>query len=303
MDFAREAERLKCQWLVIGLLIGLLFSGCTKGQEETQAIEQIASLNSESKELRAQLEQLQEQLRKSETNAVAWKEKSEANPATLSVMDQYPKLAFLANSPVIEKIEIKDEQGTSLITDKNILSHLSHAFALQHIVQPGSPPVPDVEPAELILTTDQGTVNVQLVQRNVVQFDELYPGEYFAVDTAIYQLAKAVMNRPQYIPDNQPTIMKMIDSGLMRADENVYMTHPGRILYIAKIFFQLEKKSIAKPANLSPLELTLTFYYYSKEIELYLYRNHARLVDGDQESWFEIEEGAGELVISHLNAG
>lgn len=294
---------MRRQWLVIGLIIGLLFSGCTKGQEESKAIEQIASLESELNDLHAQLEQLQEQLRESEANAAAWREKSEGNQQTLSIMDQYPKLAFLENFSVIEKIEIKDEQGTSLISDKNILSNVSHAFALQHIVQPGSPPVPNVEPAELILTTDQGTVNVQLVQRNVVQFDELYPGEYFAVDTTIYQLAKAVMNRPKYIPDNQPTIMKMIDSGLMRADENVYMTHPGRILYTAKSFFQLEKKSIAKPSNLSPLELKLTFYYYGEEIELYLYQNHARLVDGDKESWFKIEEGAGELVISYLNAG
>lgn len=294
---------MRRQWLVIGLLIGLLISGCMKGQEGSDAKEQIVSLQTESDQLRSQLEQLQEQLRESEANAAAWREKKEANPAPLSVMDQYPKLAFLTNSPVIERIEIKDEQGSSFITDPNILATVSHAFAVQHLVQPGSPPVPDVEPVELILTTDEGTVNVQLVQSNIVQFDELYPGQYFAADTAVLQLAKAFMSRPQYIPDNQSTIMKMIDSGLMRADEKVYTTNFGRILSTAKTFFQLEKKSIVKPANVSPLELTLTFYYYGEEIELYLYQNHAQLVDGDQESWFEIQNDAAQSVKSNLNAG
>jgi len=294
---------LRRQRLVVGLLMGMLISGCMKGQVEPHAIEQIASLKSESDQLRAQLEQLQEQLRESEANAVSWDEKSEANPATLSVTDQYPKLAFLMNAPDFLKIEIKDEQGSTFITDPDILSSVSHAFAIEHMIQPGSPPVPDIEPVELVLTTDQGTVNVQLVQHNIVQFDELYPGQYFAADSEIHQLAKAVMNRPPYIPDNQPTMMKMINSGLMRADDSVYMTHPGRILDMAKTFFQLDKQSIAKPANLSPIVLTLTFYYYGEEIELYLYQNHAQLVDGDQESWFEIQEGAAESVISHLNAG
>ncbi|RJE86943.1 hypothetical protein D3P07_17330 [Paenibacillus sp. 1011MAR3C5] len=171
------------------------------------------------------------------------------------------------------------------------------------MIQPGSPPLPDVEPVEFELTTDQGVIRARIIQRNIIQFEEIYPYEYFVANSDVYQLAKAFMHRPLYIPAEQATILKMIDSGLVRMDDDIYLTHPGKIMAMAKAFYHLENKVIGKPADSSPPELALTFYYYGEEIKLHLYRNSAQLIDGEQESWFALQEGDTEFMKSILYAG
>ncbi|MFF2888287.1 hypothetical protein [Paenibacillus sp. NPDC057967] len=292
---------MRRQWIMAVMLIGLLISGCTYEREVSVTNESL--LETESTRLRAQLEQLQAELRASEKNAAAWKAKLEANQATPSVTEQYPKLAFLASLPEMEKIEIRDELGSVFITDSDVLSSVSHLFAVQSTIQPGSPPMPDVEPVELVLTTDQGVVRARIIQRNIIQFEEMYPNEYYVANSDVYLLAKAFMHRPQYVPAEQSTTLKMIDSGLMRVDADVYLTHPGRMLAMAKAFFYLENKAVEKPVDPAMLEMALTFYYYGEEIKLHLYRNHAQLLDGEQEIWFELQEGDLASMKSIINAG
>lgn len=295
---------MKKRWLMLIILLGVAISGCTKEHNDSITKQTPPPMETDIAQLQSQIEQLQTKLRASEHKYAALE--NEVAPLLMSSLDYtlYPELAFLSNNPVFQKIEIRDDQGHAfVINDSAILSSVSGLFAGLKAVDTGSPPVGDIEPVDMYVTTDQGTVHTRIIKRDLISFDKLYYGQYFAVDTDIYQLAKAFMNRPLYVPEDQPTMMKMIDSGLMKIDKASYVRHPGRIFHMGKMFFHIKKEMIQKPADSLTAELALTFYYYGEEIQLNLYASQVQLIDGKIETWYEINPDDAEQMKASLTAG
>ncbi|REK76715.1 hypothetical protein [Paenibacillus paeoniae] len=294
---------MKKRLLFVIMLIGLLVSGCTKIDEVTTMEETSSPMEVEFAQLRAQLESVQAELRASnERNDILNKVLDTIGLAAPD-FEKYPELAILSNNPVFERIEFKGEGGTVSITDPKILSSVSYPFYIQEIAGLGSPPMGDVEPVELYLTTDQGSLKAQILKRDMMRFDEIDPYLYYLVDQRFYQLAKAFMNPPSYLSADQSTIMKMIDSGLLKSNQDQYTTGAERIFAMAKAFHNLDKTIIAKPVHLMTVDLSLTFFYYREEIQLNIYENQAQLIDGKNETWYELQEGDSEWMSRVLTAG
>jgi hypothetical protein len=286
-----EGEAVK-KSLLIALIVAGILAGCEKNEKPVVMDDKKSPdvlIQNENKTLHQQIDQLQAQLKATEQRYKDLQKANESRQAAQQpLMTKYPNLADFSSAQDFQKIEIKDAKGSNTITDPAILNIASNLFVIGEEASFGSGPQADIEPVQYILTTAKGTVKVNIVQMGIVSFEDLYPGQYFKVNDEAYQLAKAFMNKPSYI-DGESTIVEMVNSGLIKVDDKYYVTLAGRIRSIALAFHNADKHERKKPNQLSPAILKMTFYHYSKEIQMNLYEGKVQIKDGAIDKWFDLK--------------
>lgn len=257
--------------------------------------------------LSAELEQLKEenQLLKSQLQKYEREEIDLLPYAHAEAYEQLKAFRAMHAMPDWDEVTVSNEHGRVTMTDRAFIESLQFLLIIGDPISWGGAIPYTMESFDIELKSGDETVVIHALSKGAIEFPEILPGFYFRVETGLTDLGKALLPKPDFLPE-ESLESKMLDSGFLRVRQNdfqYYALSESRVRVMAVGFLLADKKEAAKPDLMEDEWLAeVTFFHYGKEIVMAIYPEWIRIQDGATERWYEVDPLEAQQMDARLRA-
>jgi len=270
-----------------------LTAGCegenpsSPNEMQTPSNEAGLELSAEVERLKAEIARLQMQLRERQPDVTDW-----MPPEQREAYRRLERFRAMKDLPVWDEVSVFNEEHRVTVTDRGFIEMLRHLLPIGDQISWGGAIPYTMEPFSLELKTNRETVLIHALAKGAVEFPEILPGYYFRVDTNLTNIGKALLPKPEFLPE-ESLGSRMLDSGFLRVRHDgyqYYVLNESRIRILAVGFLRADKKETDKPDIDEAASLAdISFFLYGREIVMSIYPEWIRIRDGEAETWYAVD--------------
>lgn|GEM_PF-7024192 len=131
---------------------------------------------------------------------------------------------------------------------------------------------------------------VSILDYGIIRIDD-DESRHYATSTDIHSLGMALIKPPRSQVAERGIIERMVNSGLVKVASEARGDHLLPMYYsrLAGALYDLNQMDQAPGIEEADVVDVYTFYTFGERVILEAYPHHVRIIDGDFEYWYEVE--------------